>query len=47
VEALLIGFVAIWQVAIYLLLRDGAVARKHAIPLGPGLALGAVLVTLA
>jgi leader peptidase (prepilin peptidase)/N-methyltransferase len=44
--ALLIGCLALWPVAAYLLLRDGADARKAALPLGPALALGAAVVAL-
>jgi leader peptidase (prepilin peptidase)/N-methyltransferase len=41
--ALLIAFVAGAVVGIGLLLRDGAAARKRAIPFGPFLALGGVI----
>lgn len=45
--ALLIGFLALWPVALWLLLRGGAGARKRALPLGPALAFGAAVVVLA
>jgi uncharacterized membrane protein (UPF0127 family)/Flp pilus assembly protein protease CpaA len=47
VLAILIGCVALWPVAIWLLLRDGLDARTRALPLGPALALGATIVALA
>jgi uncharacterized membrane protein (UPF0127 family)/Flp pilus assembly protein protease CpaA len=45
--ALLLGFLALWPVALYLVLTDGADARKQTLPLGPALALGAAIVALA
>jgi uncharacterized membrane protein (UPF0127 family)/Flp pilus assembly protein protease CpaA len=45
--ALLLGFVALWPVAIWILLKDGVDARTRALPLGPALALGAAVVLLA
>jgi uncharacterized membrane protein (UPF0127 family)/Flp pilus assembly protein protease CpaA len=45
--ALLLGFLALWPVALYLVLTDGPEARKQTLPLGPALALGAALVVLA
>lgn len=45
--AILAGFVAIWPVALYLLVRHGSAARRRALPLGPALALGAAVMTLA
>jgi leader peptidase (prepilin peptidase)/N-methyltransferase len=44
--ALLYGCLLLWPVAAYLLLRDGADARKAVLPLGPALAVGAAIVTL-
>jgi prepilin signal peptidase PulO-like enzyme (type II secretory pathway) len=44
--ALLIGTLALWPVAAFILLRDGIDARKTELPLGPALALGAAIVTL-
>lgn len=44
--AVLIGLIAIWPVALFLLVRDGGAARKRALPLGPALAFGATVVTL-
>jgi leader peptidase (prepilin peptidase) / N-methyltransferase len=45
--AVTIGFVAMWPVAVWLLVRDGRTAVKRAVPLGPALAFGAAVVTLA
>jgi uncharacterized membrane protein (UPF0127 family)/Flp pilus assembly protein protease CpaA len=45
--ALLLGFLALWPVAAYLVLTDGPDARKQTLPLGPALALGAAIVALA
>jgi uncharacterized membrane protein (UPF0127 family)/Flp pilus assembly protein protease CpaA len=45
--ALLLGFLALWPVAVYLVLTDGPEARKQTLPLGPALALGAAIVALA
>jgi uncharacterized membrane protein (UPF0127 family) len=45
--ALLLGFLALWPVALYLVLTDGPDARKLTLPLGPALALGAAIVALA
>jgi leader peptidase (prepilin peptidase) / N-methyltransferase len=44
--ALLLGFVSVWPVAIYLFARHGRAARKHALPFGPPLAFGAVVMLL-
>jgi leader peptidase (prepilin peptidase)/N-methyltransferase len=44
--AMLIGCLALWPVAAYIVARDGLDARTRALPLGPALALGAALVTL-
>lgn len=44
--ALVLGCLALWPFAVYLLLRDGADARKAVLPLGPALALGAAVITL-
>jgi leader peptidase (prepilin peptidase) / N-methyltransferase len=46
VQAVFIGFLALWPVAVWMLIRDGAEARKRAIPLGPALAFGAGVVML-
>ena len=45
--AMLIGCLALWPVAAYLVFHEGADARKKAIPLTPALAFGAALVVLA
>jgi leader peptidase (prepilin peptidase)/N-methyltransferase len=46
--ALLLGFLALWPVALYVVLTtDGPEGRKQTLPLGPALALGAALVALA
>jgi leader peptidase (prepilin peptidase) / N-methyltransferase len=45
--AVTIGFVAMWPVAVWMLLRDGRAGIKRAVPLGPALAFGAAVVTLA
>lgn len=45
--AMLLGFLALWPVAVYLVLKGGVEARKQTLPLGPALALGAALVALA
>jgi len=44
---LLLGFLALWPVAAYMVLRDGPDARKQTLALGPALALGAAVVVLA
>ena len=44
--ALLIGVLALWPVAAYLVFSQGVDARKKAIPLTPALALGAAIVAL-
>jgi leader peptidase (prepilin peptidase) / N-methyltransferase len=44
--ALLIGSLALWPVAAFILVRDGLDARKTQLPLGPALALGAAVVIL-
>jgi uncharacterized membrane protein (UPF0127 family) len=45
--ALLLGFLALWPVAAYMVLTDGPEARKQTLALGPALALGAAIVALA
>jgi leader peptidase (prepilin peptidase)/N-methyltransferase len=46
--ALLLGCLALWPVALYVVLTaDGPDARKQTLPLGPALALGAAIVALA
>lgn len=45
--AMLIGCLALWPVAAYLVFHEGVDARKKAIPLTPALALGAAIVVLA
>jgi uncharacterized membrane protein (UPF0127 family) len=46
--ALLLGCLALWPVALYVVLTaDGPDARKRTLPLGPALALGAAIVALA
>lgn len=45
-DALLIGFLAIVPVAVLLLARHGSAARRATLPLGPFLALGAIVVLL-
>lgn len=42
--AILIGFVVVFPVAVAMLVRGGSEARKTAIPFGPFLALGALIV---
>jgi leader peptidase (prepilin peptidase)/N-methyltransferase len=44
--ALVIASVAAWPLAIYLVVRNGNAARKIAIPFGPFLAFGALIVLL-
>lgn len=44
--ALTLGFLSLVPVALYMLLREGAAARQKHLPLGPFLALGAVVVLL-
>ena len=44
--ALTVGFLVMMPVAIYMLVREGAAARKKYLPLGPFLAFGAVVVLL-
>jgi leader peptidase (prepilin peptidase)/N-methyltransferase len=46
-SALTVGFLAMLPVALYLLARQGAAARKKYIPLGPFLAFGAIVALLA
>jgi leader peptidase (prepilin peptidase)/N-methyltransferase len=41
--AMMVGMLSALVVAVYLLVRDGAAARKKAIPFGPFLALGSVV----
>lgn len=45
--AILIGVLALWPVAGYMVLKGGVEARKTALPLTPALALGAAIVALA
>jgi leader peptidase (prepilin peptidase)/N-methyltransferase len=45
-QALLIGLLAAWPVAGYLILRDGRAATATALPLAPFLALGAIAAVL-
>jgi len=44
--AVLIGVVALWPFAAYLVFSEGVDARKKAIPLTPALAVGALIVAL-
>ena len=44
--AILIGVLALWPVAAYLVFTEGSDARRKAIPLTPALALGAAVVAL-
>lgn len=44
--ALTIGFLSLVPVALYMLLREGAAARKKHLPLGPFLAFGTLVVLL-
>ena len=44
--AMTIGFLALVPVALYMLAREGAAARKKYLPLGPFLAFGALVVLL-
>lgn len=46
IAALLIAFLSLWPVAIYLIATQGWGARKQAVPLGPSLAFGSILVLL-
>ena len=46
IAALLIAFLSLWPVAIYLIATQGWEARKQAVPLGPSLAFGSILVLL-
>ena len=47
ITGLMLGFFALWPVALFLFLRHGATAaRKTAVPLGPFLAAGAVAALL-
>jgi prepilin signal peptidase PulO-like enzyme (type II secretory pathway) len=46
IQALLIGLLAIWPLAGYLLLRDGRSATRTAVPLAPFLAIGAIAAIL-
>lgn len=46
VTAVLIGFLALWPVAAWIVLRDGSGGRTQTLPLTPALALGAALVLL-
>lgn len=46
VGAVLIGFLSLWPIAIYLFATEGWGARKQALPLGPSLAFGSILVLL-
>jgi len=44
--AMLIGVLALWPSALWVVLHGGVDARKKALPLGPALALGAAVVVL-
>jgi leader peptidase (prepilin peptidase) / N-methyltransferase len=44
--AMLIGALALWPFALWVVLQGGLAARKRALPLGPALALGAAVVVL-
>jgi prepilin signal peptidase PulO-like enzyme (type II secretory pathway) len=44
--AILIGVIALWPIAAYLVFHEGANARKKALPLAPAFALGAAVVVL-
>ena len=46
IAALLIAFLSLWPIAIYLIATQGWGARKTAVPLGPSLAFGSILVLL-
>jgi leader peptidase (prepilin peptidase) / N-methyltransferase len=46
IAALLIAFLSLWPVAIYLIATQGWGARKQAVPLGPSLAFGSIIVLL-
>jgi prepilin signal peptidase PulO-like enzyme (type II secretory pathway) len=46
VQALLIGLLAAWPLAGYMLLRDGRDATRLAVPLAPFLAIGAIAAVL-
>jgi prepilin signal peptidase PulO-like enzyme (type II secretory pathway) len=46
IQALIIGLLAIWPLAGYLLLRDGRTATRTAVPLAPFLAIGAIAAVL-
>jgi prepilin signal peptidase PulO-like enzyme (type II secretory pathway) len=43
---MLIGALALWPFALWVVLQGGLAARKRALPLGPALALGAAVVVL-
>jgi uncharacterized membrane protein (UPF0127 family)/Flp pilus assembly protein protease CpaA len=47
VAGLTLGFVAVWPVALYLVLRHGRAGLKRMIPFGPLLSLGALVVLFA
>jgi len=44
--AMLIGAIALWPFALWVVLHDGVDARKQTLPLGPALAFGAAIVVL-
>jgi leader peptidase (prepilin peptidase)/N-methyltransferase len=46
IAALLLAFLSLWPVAIYLIATHGWGARKQAVPLGPSLAFGSIVVLL-
>jgi prepilin signal peptidase PulO-like enzyme (type II secretory pathway) len=46
VQALLIGLLAAWPLAGYVLVRDGRDATRLAVPLAPFLAIGAIAAVL-
>jgi leader peptidase (prepilin peptidase) / N-methyltransferase len=47
IAALVVAFLSVWPVALVLFARYGAAARHRALPLGPFLTLGAIVVLLA
>ena len=46
IAALLLAFLSLWPIAIYLFAKHGWAARKQALPLGPSLAFGSIVVLL-
>ena len=47
IPALFLAFIASLPLSLYLLVRHGSAARKHAFPFGPFLAFGAIVVAFA